>query len=60
MKTNRSAQKRFKKTKKGKILRRYTSQDHFNAREKGKQKRRKRRRETAAKQDQKNLKKLLK
>lgn len=59
MKTNRSAQKRFRKTKKGKVMRRYTSQDHFNAREKGKQKRRKRRKQAIAKQDTKNLKKLL-
>jgi len=59
MKTNRSAAKRFKKTKKGKILRRYSSQDHFNARETGKKKRRKRRRESISDIDKKNLKKLL-
>ncbi|MFC1721378.1 50S ribosomal protein L35 [Patescibacteria group bacterium] len=59
MKTNRSAAKRFRQTKKGKIMRRYTSQDHFNAREPGKQKRRKRRKQEVATPDQKNLKKLL-
>ncbi|MFC1617744.1 50S ribosomal protein L35 [Patescibacteria group bacterium] len=60
MKTNRSVQKRFKKSKKGKILRRYSTQDHFNARESGKTKRRKRRVRSVAKQDTKKLKQLVK
>ena len=59
MKTNRSAAKRFRKTKKGKIMRRYSSQDHFNAREKGTQIRRKRRRESISASDQRRIKKLL-
>jgi ribosomal protein L35 len=41
-KTRRAALKRIMVTKRGKILRRRTRQDHFNARESGKQTRRKR------------------
>lgn len=59
MKSNRSAAKRFKKTKTGKIMRRYTSQDHFNARESGKKKRNKKGKTTIAAADKKRLKKLL-
>jgi len=40
MKTRKSIKKRFKITKTGKILRRLTGQDHFQAKKSGKRKRR--------------------
>lgn len=43
IKTKKTVAKRFKLTKKGKILRRAVGQDHFNARDKGKVTRNKRR-----------------
>ncbi len=43
MKTHNAIAKRFKVTKKGKILKRVAGQDHFNARESGKVTRAKRR-----------------
>lgn len=42
-KTHKMAAKRFKATKKGKILKRYAGQDHFNTRDKGTLTRKKRR-----------------
>jgi large subunit ribosomal protein L35 len=43
MKTHKAVAKRFKITKKGKVLKRTAGQDHFNARESGKVTRMKRR-----------------
>ncbi len=43
MKTHKAMSKRFKVTKSGKILKRAAGQDHFNARDNGKNTRRKRR-----------------
>lgn len=43
LKTNRSAAKRFKITKRGKVLRRKARQNHFNAKSSGNAKRRKHR-----------------
>ncbi len=40
MKTRKSLKKRFKITKKGKVLRRPSGQDHFRAKKSGKQTRR--------------------
>lgn len=59
MKSHKSTLKRLKKTKTGKILRRDTAQDHFNARDNGKQTRKKRRIFKVAKQDHKKINKLL-
>ena len=39
MKTRKALKKRFKITKKGKILRRVTGQDHYRAKKSGKKKR---------------------
>lgn len=43
LKTNRSAAKRFKVTKSGKVLRRKAGQNHFNAKDSGNTKRKKHR-----------------
>ncbi len=43
MKTHNALSKRFKVTKKGKVLKRTAGQDHFNSRESGKVTRNKRR-----------------
>jgi len=43
MKTNKAIAKRFKITRRGKVLKRVTGQDHFNSRESGKVTRNKRR-----------------
>ncbi len=59
MKTKQAVAKRFKITKKGKVLKRTGGQDHFNARESGRVKRNKRRDAQIAKADQKNIKKLM-
>ncbi|OGY43712.1 MAG: 50S ribosomal protein L35 [Candidatus Buchananbacteria bacterium RIFCSPHIGHO2_02_FULL_40_13] len=59
MKTKQAIAKRFKITKKGKILKRTGGQDHFNARESGRVKRNKRRDKQIAKADQKNIKRLM-
>ncbi|OGH88269.1 MAG: 50S ribosomal protein L35 [Candidatus Magasanikbacteria bacterium RIFOXYC2_FULL_42_28] len=49
MKTRKAIAKRFKVTKTGKIKKRVTGQDHFNARETGKVRRHKRRAYIASK-----------
>lgn len=59
MKTKQAVAKRFKITKKGKVMKRTGGQDHFNARESGRVKRNKRRDAQIAKADQKNIKKLM-
>ncbi len=43
LKTNKTIAKRFSVTKKGKLLKRYAGQNHFNARDSGKITRKKRR-----------------
>lgn len=60
LKTNRSALKRFKITKTGKVLRRKARQNHFNAKASGNIKR-KRHKETSIPDDypEKELKRLL-
>lgn len=59
MKTVKSLSKRFKITKKGKILIRKGGQDHFNARESGNVTREKRRDITFSKTHARNVKRLL-
>jgi len=59
VKTRKSLTKRFKITKKKKVIKRSTGQDHFNARESGKQKRNKKSDRSMAGQDAKTIKKLL-
>ncbi|MEK9151832.1 MAG: 50S ribosomal protein L35 [Patescibacteria group bacterium] len=59
MKTNKSAAKRFKVTKKGKVLKRTAGQDHFNSREPGKVTRMKRRDRQLSETFTKTIKKLL-
>lgn len=43
VKTHKAVAKRFKVTKKAKVLKRYPGQDHFNARDTGRSTRKKRR-----------------
>lgn len=43
IKTNKAIAKRFKVTKKSKVLKRYAGQDHFNTRDSGRMTRKKRR-----------------
>jgi len=59
IKTRKTVAKRFKITAKKKVLRRDVGQDHFNAREKGKTTRRKRRDEVVFKTNAKNILKNL-
>jgi len=59
IKTNKAVSKRFKVTKKKKVVKRGCGQDHFNARESGKQKRGKRLDRSLAVADAKNVKKML-
>jgi large subunit ribosomal protein L35 len=59
VKTRKSLAKRFVITKKKKVLKRSTGQDHYNARESGKQKRNKRGDRAMAGKDAQNIKKLL-
>ena len=59
LKTRKSIAKRFKITKKGKVLKKKAGQDHFNARESGKVKRNKRRVTKASEANTKNLKSQL-
>lgn len=59
LKTRQAVAKRFKVTKKKKILKRTGGQDHFNARESGNTKRNKRRDSQIAKADVKNIKKMI-
>lgn len=59
VKTHKGASKRIKKTKSGKFLRRYASQDHFNSKESGSNKRNKRRTQKAKSMSESKLKKLL-
>lgn len=59
IKTVKAVAKRFKITKKGKILKRKAGQDHFNARETGKITRTKRRDVLVSKSDKKNIVNLM-
>jgi len=59
IKTHKAAVKRFIKTRKNKLLRRKSGQDHFNARATGKNLRNKRRDISTDKTDIDNLKKLI-
>ncbi|MFH1838088.1 MAG: bL35 family ribosomal protein [Candidatus Kuenenbacteria bacterium] len=59
IKSHKSITKRFRKTKTGKILHRVCGQDHFNAREKGKTTRAKRRDKVLSPAFRKALKKLF-
>ncbi len=58
-KTRKSVSKRFKITKRGKVLRRARGQMHYRAKKTGKQKRGLRRLKSVSKDEQKKLKKLL-
>jgi len=60
MKTRKSLRKRFKITKKGKVLRRATGQDHYRAKKTGKQKRQKRALVEVPKPLAKKIKRLIK
>lgn len=55
IKTRQAIAKRFRITKNGKVIKRTCGQDHFNARDTGQDKRSKRRDQTIAKVDQKNI-----
>jgi large subunit ribosomal protein L35 len=59
LKTQKAIAKRFKPTKTGKILKRKSGQDHFNARERGKTTRNKRRDISMSETLVKNLKELI-
>ena len=59
VKTRKSAQKRFRITKQGKILRKKTGQDHFNIKESGRKTRKKRGRANLAKADKKHARRML-
>jgi large subunit ribosomal protein L35 len=58
MKTHKAIAKRFKVTKKGKVLKRTAGQDHFNSRETGKVTRMKRRDRQLSEAFTKTVKKL--
>lgn len=59
VKTKKSLTKRFKITTKKKVIKRSTGQNHFNARESGKQKRNKKSDRSMSGKDAQNIKKLL-
>lgn len=60
LKTNKAAAKRFKLTKKKKIIKRTAGQDHFNSRERGNTTRNKRRdKKILNKTDVKTIKRLI-
>ncbi|USN53241.1 MAG: 50S ribosomal protein L35 [Candidatus Nomurabacteria bacterium] len=59
LKTHKATAKRFTFTKKGKIQRRKTGQDHFNARESSRTTMRKRRDSSAAKADVRKIRNVL-
>lgn len=58
IKTHKAIAKRFKVNKKGKVLKRYCGQDHFNTRDKGKITRKKRRDTEMSKSYSKTIKQL--
>ena len=59
MKTRKSIKKRFKITKTGKVLRRATGQDHYQAKKSGKKKRKMRKWIKVSKPEAKKIKQLL-
>lgn len=59
LKTQKSVAKRFKITKTGKVLKRKAGQDHFNSRESGKTKRKKRRDVEMSETLHRNIKELI-
>ncbi len=59
IKTRKSVAKRFKVTKTKKVTKRGCGQDHFNARESGKQKRGKKLDRSVAETDAANIRKML-
>jgi ribosomal protein L35 len=59
MKTNKSLTKRFKVTKKGKVLARKKGQDHFRAKKTGDYRREKRNKERLAESVARNIKKAI-
>lgn len=59
LKTHKATAKRFRVTRRGKILKRAAGQDHFNARDAGRITLRKRRDRTVAKVDTRALQHLL-
>jgi len=59
IKTHKATAKRFKITKNKKVLKRKAGQDHFNARESGTVKRRKRRDILLSKSDVKNIRLMM-
>ncbi|MEW6407660.1 MAG: 50S ribosomal protein L35 [Patescibacteria group bacterium] len=59
LKTSKTTSKRIHTTGGKKLMRRYTMQDHFNARERGKNSRAKRRDRNVSKTRVKNLKRLM-
>ena len=59
IKTRKAVAKRFKVTKNNKVIKRSTGQDHFNARESGKQKRAKKADKSVAHADAKNIRRML-
>ncbi|MBI4280711.1 50S ribosomal protein L35 [Candidatus Uhrbacteria bacterium] len=58
-KTNQTIAKRFLRTKKGKLLKRYAGQDHFNTRDSGKITRKKRRDVAISKVYERTIKTLI-
>jgi large subunit ribosomal protein L35 len=59
LKTHKALKKRLKVTKTGKMMKRYSGQDHFNSRNPGKITRKKRRDTTLSPSHQKAVKELL-
>ncbi len=59
MKTRKSIKKRFKITKTGKVLRRATGQDHYQAKKSGKKKRKMRKWIEVSKPEAKKIKQLI-
>jgi large subunit ribosomal protein L35 len=59
IKTRQAVAKRFKVTKKKKVMKRSTGQDHFNARESGKQKRSKRLDKSVSEADARNIRRMI-
>lgn len=59
LKTNKAVSKKFKVTKKGKVLRKHNKQNHYNSRETGNFKRKKRRIVRLFKADEQNVIKAL-
>jgi large subunit ribosomal protein L35 len=59
LKTHKATASRVRVTKKGKLMKRYAAQDHFNARERGKEKHQKRNDGAVSKSDTANVKRSL-